>query len=211
MLPYKVMRKLAFTFLLVVLSTNAVAAHKYRKPHVDKHVVLPCSHENLVAQNVEGDRMGLHIIRTPAAVHELVQAGKLVPLVPSPALRVNIPANRAYARPWVVEFVTQLAEEYYSATGQPLQANSAVRPLTVQRSIRRWNHNAAPLHGDVASVHMRGLAVDIQRRGLSPAQRQWLQVRLLYYVAIGRILVEEEVQQPCFHIVPRGPGWENLE
>jgi len=203
------LRNWALAILSLLLgATPALAGHHHRKPRVPEIVALPCSHENLVAQNQEADRLGLHIIRTQSALHEMVQDGELVPLVPGAGLRVHIPAGRSYAAPWVAAFINQLAEDYHAATGQPLQVNSATRPYTVQRSIRRWNRNAAPLAGDVASVHMRGIAVDIQRRGLSLGQRQWLQMRLLYYVAIGRVLCEEEVQQPCFHIVPRGPGYE---
>jgi len=46
--------------------------------------------------------------------------------------------------------------------------------------------------------------VDIARRPLSGEQIRWLEFRLLYYHALGLVIVEEELKQPCFHIVVSG-------
>jgi hypothetical protein len=187
-----------FCILLVNISAHAI---NHKRSRVPEYRAFPPSRYSLIAQNEAADALGLHTIKTPGELHELVQSGELVPLRTGGSLRVNCPADRAYVRPWVADFMQALAADYYHTFGTPLQVNSATRPLTVQRRLLRWNHNAAPIHGETASVHMRGIAVDIARRGLTRQQKAWLQMRLLYWAARGQAIVEEELAQPCFHTV----------
>lgn len=191
--------------LLMLLASVPLYARRHRLP---EYRAFPPSRQSLIDQNLEADRLGLPVIKTPGHLRELAQGGDLVPLSTSPALRINCPADRAYVRPWAADFVVKLAAEYYAAWGVPLQVNSATRPETVQRRLMRWNHNAAPIHGETASVHMRGIAVDLQRRGLTRRQKAWLQMRLLYWYGRGQVIVEEELRQPCFHVVVRGAAPE---
>ena len=80
--------------------------------------------------------------------------------------------------------------------------NSAVRTVRVQMRLLRWNHNAAPVHGEKASAHLAGIAVDLQRRGLTKEQMTFIQDKLL---GLGNmVIVEEELKQPCFHVVVDG-------
>jgi len=46
--------------------------------------------------------------------------------------------------------------------------------------------------------------VDLQRRGLTPAQVHFIQQKLLYLAKLNMVIVEEELKQPCFHIVVTG-------
>jgi hypothetical protein len=62
------------------------------------------------------------------------------------------------------------------------------------------NGNAAPAEGDVVSPHMTGAAVDIPKDNLSRAEMAWMRRHLLAIEADGKIDVEEEFQQSCFHI-----------
>lgn len=146
------------------------------------------------------------MVRTPGMLRELVQAGELVPLPVSPAMQLEFPTDRAVVRPWVADFIAGLAQDFHAMSGKPLRINSATRPQTVQRRLLRWNRNAAPVHGETASVHMRGIAVDIARRGLTPKELAWLQARLTIAAVYGQVIVEEELRQPCFHTVVIGPG-----
>jgi hypothetical protein len=81
--------------------------------------------------------------------------------------------------------------------------DSAVRPATVQKKLRRWNRNAAPWDGERASSHERGTTIDISRN-LTKTEYRWLVFQLLYYRAVGVVMVIEE--KACFHIFVRGYG-----
>jgi hypothetical protein len=117
----------------------------------------------------------------------------------------SLPANRRYVLPQVNSFLGQLSEEFYHQFKKPLVIDSAVRPITVQKRLRRYNHSAAPVSGETASSHEAGCTVDIARNGLTKAELHWLEYRLVYYVLIGRIIEEEESH--CFHTMVRGDLW----
>jgi hypothetical protein len=186
------------TILLCLLSIGAHARHRRAEFRA-----FPPSRASLLAQNAAIDRMGLPRIKDSAQLDALVRAGELVPIRTTRALSIDkrLPRNRAYVRPWVADFLTELSEQFYAAFGKPLQVNSAVRTVDVQRRLRRINGNAAPYEGETASAHLAGVAVDLQRRKLTPAQKRFLQWRLLIAAARGRVIVEEELKQPCFHVV----------
>ena len=82
----------------------------------------------------------------------------------------------------------------------PLQVNSAVRTVEFQQRLLRTNGNAAPAEGETASPHLTGQAVDLAKHGLSLTQIAWLRGYLLPLVQEGKVDVEEEFQQACFHI-----------
>ena len=107
--------------------------------------------------------------------------------------------ERRYALPSTVSFVELLALDFYRAFHQPLMVDSAIRPATTQRMLHL--KNAASAYGPKASSHERGTTVDISKR-LTKAQRLWLVTRLLYYRALGQVLVIQE--RGCFHIFVRG-------
>jgi hypothetical protein len=64
----------------------------------------------------------------------------------------------------------------------------------------RTNGNAAPAEGDVVSPHLTGATVDIAKSGLSRQEMAWMRERLLALQSAGKIDVEEEFRQACFHI-----------
>jgi hypothetical protein len=194
-------RLLAIALLFAVLP----AAAKRTPQHY--RVFIP-SHQNLVAQNSEVVRLGLERFADNRALDAAVERGQLSPLETSATLVFDrrVPKERRYARPWVVAFIERLSVEYYAVYGKPLKVNSAVRTVEFQRRLRRWNSNAAPATGDIQSVHTAGLAVDLQRRGLSRAQLRFLQLRLLVAQARNQVIVEEEIRRnACIHVVVCNP------
>jgi hypothetical protein len=148
------------------------------------------------------DRDGLDRVRDDADLLDLRREKKLVALPESDALTVDyrLPIDRRYSRPWTAAFLAVMAHDYYASFHSPLQVDSAVRTIAVQQRLVRTNGNAAPTTGDTASPHLTGQAVDIAKGGLSRIQIAWMRAYLQPLIDQGKIDVEEEFQQACFHI-----------
>jgi len=164
------------------------------------------SHESLLLQNAEIDRLNLPRIRDDKELQRLIGTGDLVAIVPSDTLRVqpSLDPARRYCRPWTLDFVQDISEAYYKEFHQQIQVNSAVRTVLVQKKLRRHNRNAAPEQGETASSHLAGLTVDLQRRGMTKAQVQWMEEYMRPLKEMGLIEPEEERRQWCFHIMVAG-------
>jgi hypothetical protein len=160
------------------------------------------SHESLVRQNVRADQDGLTRIEDDDDIADMLRSRDLVALPASSSLRVDprLAANRRYCRSWTANFLNDLSRAHYSRFGSPLQVNSAVRTVAFQRHLQGINGNAAPAEGDIASPHLTGATIDIGKKGLTIAQIGWMRAYLLPLQAKGRIDVEEEFQQACFHV-----------
>jgi hypothetical protein len=160
------------------------------------------SREVLLHQNEMADHDGLTRVQDDADLLDLRREKKLVPLPESSALTVDyrLPENRRFSRPWTATFLAVLARDYYASFHSPLQVDSAVRTVAVQQRLVRTNGNAAPSTGDTASPHLTGQAVDIGKGGLTHTQIAWLRTYLQPLIDQGKIDVEEEFQQACFHI-----------
>ena len=160
------------------------------------------SHEILVHQNQIADRDGLDRIQDDNDLYNMRSERLLVPLPDSNALQVDerLPANRRYCRPWTAQFLAALARAHYAHFHTALQINSAVRTVEFQQHLIHINGNAAPAEGDTASPHLTGQAIDIAKHGLSLTEIAWLRGYLLPLVQEGKVDVEEEFQQSCFHI-----------
>ena len=102
------------------------------------------------------------------------------------------------------EFLDDLSAAYYKQFHAQIQVNSAVRTVKVQKKLRRHNRNAAPAEGEIASSHLAGVTVDIQRRGLSREQIGWVQNYMVPLKAQGLIEPEEERHQWVFHVMVSG-------
>ena len=164
------------------------------------------SHESLLLQNQEIDRMSLPRIYNDVQLERLKTSGDLVAIVPSESLRIqpSLDPGRRYCRPWTLAFVQDISEAYYKQFHQQIQVNSAVRTVLVQKKLRRHNRNAAPESGETASSHLAGLTVDLQRRGMSKAQVQWMEAYMKPLKELGLVEPEEERRQWCFHIMVSG-------
>ncbi len=163
---------------------------------------LKGSHDVLVHQNLMATSDGLERIQDDADLDRLRAAHLLVSFPVGESLRLNedLASNRRYARPWTVAFAADMARAYYSRFRQPMQVNSAVRTVHYQARLQRVNGNAAATAGDAASPHLTGQAIDVGKRGMSSAQLAWVRDYLTPLMRAGKIDVEEEFHQACFHI-----------
>jgi hypothetical protein len=160
------------------------------------------SHEILIHQNSMANHDGLDRVQDDADLMDMRRQKKLVPLPESEALRVDyrLPEDRRFSRPWTAAFLSLIAANFYATFHVPLQVDSAVRTVAVQQRLQRTNGNAAPTTGDTASPHLTGQAVDIAKGGLSMTEIAWMRTYLQPLIDLGKIDVEEEFQQSCFHI-----------
>ncbi len=172
----------------------------------DGHLLMPAalrgSRENLIHQNFMADSDGLERISNDTQLNHLRATHQLIDLPAGPGLRINdnLPYNRRCARPWTALFVQDLSRDFYARFHQPLWLTSAVRTVAFQSHLIRVNGNAAGLSGDFASPHLTGQAIDFGKRGMSAAELAWMRSYLLPLIESGKIDVEEEFQQACFHI-----------
>jgi hypothetical protein len=163
---------------------------------------LKGTYASLVRQNVRAEADGLERIQDDEDLLALRHKKELLPIPASGALTVDprLPANRRYCRPWTARFLSNVARVHAARFHRPLQVNSAVRTVAYQRHLEAVNGNAAPAEGDVASPHLTGASVDIAKKGLSASEVGWMRAYLLPLQMAGKLDVEEEFQQACFHI-----------
>ena len=163
---------------------------------------LKGTREILVHQNQMADNEGLTRIQDDTDLNRMRASHLLVSFPDIAALDVNeeLPLNRRYARPWTVKFVTDIARAYYAQFHEPLHLNSAVRTVDYQLRLQRVNGNAAAVEGETASPHLTGQAVDFGKHGMNVAQIAWMRTYLLPLMQSGKVDVEEEFQQACFHV-----------
>lgn len=212
------LRKLrSFVFVLISLTlacAHAFGAHaamvrsprKSRRLHRPRRVVwnpvLRGSYESMLRQNEEINRLELPRIADEVELAELEARHDLVPIGESDGVHIAIrEASHRYCRPWTESFLQDLGTAYYQEFGQPIQVNSAVRTVEYQRKLRRHNGNAAPEEGETASSHLAGLTVDINKRGLTRKQHDFIQERLVQLREQGLVEVAEERRQPVFHVM----------
>jgi hypothetical protein len=201
--------------LTLALSCSAFAVRpvmpaRYHRMHrfhrVPWNPVFKPSHESLLLQNEEINRLNLPRIYDDKQLERLKASGDLVPIATSEALRIqpSLDPARRYCRPWTMEFLEDISAAYYKEFHQQIQVNSAVRTVLVQKKLRRHNRNAAPEAGETASSHLAGLTVDLQRRGMNKTQIKWVEEYLKPLKELGLIEPEEERRQWCFHIMVGG-------
>ena len=160
------------------------------------------SMESLVRQNQRTEADGLERIQDDDDLIDRIIRGMLVPVPASAALTVNgnLPVNRRYCRPWTATFLSDLAHAHADQFHSPLEVSSAVRTVAYQKQLMKTNGNATAAEGDVASPHLTGATIDIAKQGMSLQEIAWMRTWLLQLENAGKIDVEEEFQQACFHI-----------
>lgn len=180
---------------------------RHRSYHHHRHIVwmplLHGSHDSLVRQNEEIDRLGLPRIADDQQLEDLEQEHELLPIRESRILSIHpqlAPQDR-FCKSWTRDFLQDLATAHYRQFHTPIQVNSAVRTVAQQQRLRLYNHNAAPTSGDTESSHVAGLTVDIARRGMGRAERKWMEKHLLELKEQGLIETAEERREPVFHIM----------
>ena len=161
------------------------------------------SHDSLIRQNEEVDRLDLPRIADDYELERLKASHDLVQIEENEGLHFDrrLEPSRRYCRPWTRDFVEDLSAVYYHQFHEKIQVNSAVRTVKVQKKLRRHNRNAAPIEGDTASSHLAGITVDLQRRGMTKGQIHFVEYYLFYLNALGLVEPEEERHQWVFHIM----------
>ena len=158
--------------------------------------------ESLMRQNEKTDADNLERIENDADLHDRIARGLLVPVPVSGGLTINenLPTDRRYCRPWTATFLADLARDHQAQFHHAFEVSSAVRTVEYQRQLMRINGNAAPAEGDIASPHLTGATIDIAKSGLTRNEIFWMRDRLNALQNQGKIDVEEEFRQACFHI-----------
>ena len=164
--------------------------------------LFPGSHDLLVEQNVELDRLQIPRMNNEYELLQSELSNELVPVSESESLKIaeDLPDTRRYCRPWTRDFLQDISQAFYEVFRTPLQVNSLVRTADQQRRLRRHNRFAAPEAGETASTHLAGVTADLSRRGLSNTQYQWIRSYLLPLQEKGLVNPIEE-RQPVLHVV----------
>ena len=164
--------------------------------------MYPGSHDLLVRQNEELNRLQLPRIADEGELIRYEVSGVLVPVSETDALKLaaDLPDSRRYCRPWTRDFLQDFSEAYYNQFHSSLQVNSLVRTMEQQGRLRRHNRYAAPEWGDTASTHLTGVTFDLSRRGLTMQQYAWILTYMLPLKESGMIDPIEE-SQPVLHVV----------
>jgi hypothetical protein len=188
-----------------ITHTRASKVRRVRATHRFKvrfNPVFPGSHELLVQQNVELDKLQLPRIYNDFELLSYELSQDLVPVSESDALKIaaNLPDNRRYCRPWTRDFLEDFSQAFYNEFHQPIQVNSLIRTVEQQHTLRRHNRFAAPEFGDTASTHLTGVTADLSRRGFTKAQYAWVRAYLTPLHDAGLIDPIEE-SQPVLHVV----------
>ncbi len=160
------------------------------------------SAESLARQNEKTEADGLERILDENDLDDRIARGMLVPVPTSAALTINgdLPPDRRYCRPWTATFLSDLARAHAARFHDALEVSSAVRTVAYQKRLMETNGNAAQAEGDIVSPHVTGATIDIAKSGLSRREIYWMRIRLRALQNAGKIDVEEEFQQACFHI-----------
>jgi hypothetical protein len=165
-------------------------------------ISLRGSLESLERQNTRLESEGLERILDEADLSARIEHGLLVPLPASADLAVNpnLVENHRYCRPWTARFLSDLARAHAAEFHRPFQVNSAVRTVEYQKRLMRINGNAAAAEGDIVSPHLTGATIDIGKQGMRHRELMWMRSHLFALQQAGKIDVEEEFEQACFHI-----------
>jgi len=185
--------------LPVQATSRSASLHKSR---IAMPPPLRGSRESLERQNEKSEAEGLERIEDEADLADRIAQRLLVPVPASAALAVNgnLAENHRYCRPWTARFLADLAQMHEAEFHRPLEVSSAVRTVEYQKRLMETNGNAAAAEGDIVSPHLTGATIDIAKTSMSRQETGWMRSWLLPLEAAGKIDVEEEFQQACFHI-----------
>jgi hypothetical protein len=186
------------------LHTESMAPAMHR---IDTRIVampapLKGSMESLQRQNERTDEDGLERILDEEDLKDRIDHKLLVPVPVSASLSVNtnLPETHRYVRPWTATFLSDLSKAHAQRFDGALQVTSAVRTVEYQKQLMLVNGNATQAEGDVVSPHLTGATIDIGKNTMSRAEIAWMRNYLLPLQLDGKLDVEEEFRQACFHI-----------
>jgi Family of unknown function (DUF5715) len=163
---------------------------------------LKGSLESLARQNEKTDKDDLERILDEDDLKDRIANKVLVPIPASASLTVNnnLPETHRYCRPWTATFLSDLAQAHAERFEEPLKVTSAVRTVDYQKQLMQVNGNATQAEGDIVSPHLTGATIDIGKGAMSRAELAWMRNYLEKLQLEGKIDVEEEFHQACFHI-----------
>jgi hypothetical protein len=158
--------------------------------------------ESLERQNDKTEADNLERIEDEDDLADRIARKMLVPVPVSDALNVNanLVESHRYCRPWTAQFLSDIARVHGAEFHRPLEVSSAVRTVEYQKQLMGTNGNAAPAEGDIASPHLTGATIDLAKLGMTRQEIGWMRTWLLPLQEAGKIDVEEEFKQACFHI-----------
>jgi hypothetical protein len=145
---------------------------------------------------------GLERIQDEDDLQDRIAHNFLVPVPTSTDLTINqnLPETHRYCRPWTAQFLSDLAHQHSARFHSSLEVSSAVRTVEYQKQLERVNGNAAAAEGDIASPHLTGATIDIAKGNMTRDEIAWMRTSLLALQQAGKLDVEEEFKQSCFHI-----------
>lgn len=203
----------SFLVILLLLTSVTAVSGRAHKKNASWTPALPGSYDSMVRQNDEINGLMLPRITNDAQLEALEATGELVEIKPTYSLALNpeMKPNKRFCRPWTRQFTYDISSDYYGRFKQPLTVTSAVRTVDQQHALRRRNGNAAPEQGSVTSSHLAGITVDIARRGMTKAQRIWVEGYLKNLRDRGLVEVAEERKQMCFHVMVAARYLEDVQ
>jgi hypothetical protein len=165
--------------------------------------VLVADETSSVVQNERADSENLSRMRDVRMLRSFERSGRLVAVPSSTADYYvhSVPSAYRYCRPWTKLFLTRLSRRFNDKFGDRLRVTSLVRTETRQRVLQRTNGNAADASGPERSSHLTGATIDISKRFMTAAERQWMRDALYSLRQQGYVYAIEEFWQPTFHIM----------
>lgn len=166
--------------------------------------ILRGSPSSLKKQNEVADKEGLTRMGSPKTIRKYVESNRLVPIPDGKhgiVVDRRLDKSRRYCRPWTVQFLKDLGENFRKKFGKNLQVNSCVRDVNTQKSLRGTNLNAAPAKGSKASSHLTGSTFDITRLALSKKEQDYVRSRLVFHEELGNIEATQENWQAVWHVM----------
>ena len=157
---------------------------------------------SLERQNARLDAEGLERIEDEADLAARIADKLLVPMPASSALTVNadLAENHRYCRPWTAKFLADLARAHEAAFHRPIEVSSAVRTVEYQKrldEVRMAMRRRRKATCEPAPDRRDGR---YRQEGPEPAGDRLDAAAAAGLQAAGKIDVEEEFQQACFHI-----------
>ncbi len=183
----------AFFLLIACLSVSATAPA----------ASLRATRSSQLVQNQRADEDQLSRMEDPAMTARWVRLQLLeaVPVKTSGYYLHAVREQNRYLRPWTRLFLSRLSSQYRARFGKQLRVTSLLRTAEYQRSLQGRNGNAASSTGPKRSAHLTGASIDISKKGMTGAERQWLRRVLTSLRGNGYLYAIEEYQQPVFHIL----------
>ncbi len=183
----------SFFLLIACLSVSATAPA----------ASLRATRSSQLVQNQRADEDQLSRMEGAAMTARWVRLQLLepVPVKTSGYYLHAVREQNRYLRPWTRLFLSRLSSQYRARFGKQLRVTSLLRTAEYQRSLQGRNGNAASAKGPKRSAHLTGASIDISKKGMTGAERQWLRRVLTSLRGNGYLYAIEEYQQPVFHIL----------